>query len=230
MSPLERRLARSVARMSMRRPSGSGRKRRVGTGLIGKRSAAIAPLRLGQLVRRHVLEVHLLQHLLGREGENRVELDLDVLLVFLFLRQARGDGLARPAARRRRLRLGQLVGPHDRPLDRALHPDFTPEEPERLVEEVVLIAPLDEHRVERPVEIAAADGVDRLDGAHRLDGLAGPRRQAGATQAAHEVHDVIGERAARLVLDRLLPDRHGRCPGCWGPAGAPPLASARPRW
>ena len=92
----------------------------------------------------------------------------------------------------------------------------------------MLIAPLDEDGVERPVEIAAARGIDRLDGAHRLDRLAGPRRQARAAQAAHEVHDVVGERAARLGLEPLLPDRHGCFPGWSGP-GAWPLASARPR-
>ena len=185
------------------------------------------PLRLRQLVRRHVLEVHLLQHFLGREGEHRVELDLDVLLgSFRPLRAVRGrDGLAGAPARRRRLRLGQPVGGHDRPLNRALQADLAPEQPKGLVEEVVLIAPLDEHGVERPVEIAAPDGVDRLDGAHRLDGLAGPRRQAGAAQAPHEVHDVVGERAARLGLERhRVPGRHGRCPG------RPAALRARGRW
>ena len=95
-------------------------------------------LGLGQFVRRHVLEVHLLQNFLGGEGEHGVELDLDVLLCFVLLRQTGRDGLAGPAARRRRLRLGQTIGCHDRPRHCALHADFAPEQPERLVEEVVL--------------------------------------------------------------------------------------------
>ena len=88
----------------------------------------------------------------------------------------------------------------------------------------MLIAPLDEDGMERPVEVAAAGGIDRLDGAHRLDGLARPRRQAGAAQAAHEVHDVVGERAARFGfgLGRALSRRHGRSRWRTG-AGARPL-------
>ena len=214
--------------MSIRRPSWSGRKRRVGTGLIGSLSAAIARFASASSSADMSSKVHLLQHFLGREGEHRVELDLDVLLILLLVWQTWGDGLAGPPARRRCLGLGQPVARHDRPLNRALQADLAPEQVKRLVEDVVLIAPLDEDGVERPVEVAAAGGIDRLDGAHRRDGLARPRRQAGAAQAPHEVHDVVGERAARLRLDRHRVRRHDRGAGRAGP-GARPLASARPR-
>ena len=59
------------------RPARSTRVRRLAIGLTGSSSRAIARLRSqGELRRRHLLEVHLLELLRRREGERRVELHL----------------------------------------------------------------------------------------------------------------------------------------------------------
>ena len=67
-----------------------------------------------------------------------------------------------------------------------------PEDVKRLVEDQPLVRPVDEHRVQCPVEVAAvgdADGLHRLDG---VDDLAGPDRQPRRAQGAREMHQ-IGE-------------------------------------
>ncbi len=71
---------------------------------------------------------------------------------------------------------------------------------EGLIEELLLVAPVDEDGVERPVEVVAAldaDGLDRLD---RGEDLARADGKAGAAQRAREMHQIGDELAAGGVL------------------------------
>ena len=70
-----------------------------------------------------------------------------------------------------------------------------PEDVEALVEQLALVAPVHEHRVQRPVEILAAPEAHRLDRPQRLQHPPRPDRQPGRAQGAGEVHHVAGEAA-----------------------------------
>src|SRR3546814_18780616 len=67
---------------------------------------------------------------------------------------------------------------------------------EGLVEQVALVAPVHQHREQCPVEVIAAPDADDLNGAHRIDRLAGAKPPPGGAQPAHEMHDLGGTGAA----------------------------------
>ena len=64
---------------------------------------------------------------------------------------------------------------------------------ERLIEYLALVAPRDEHGVQRPVEILAIVEPDGAHRAQRFQHLARPDGKACAPQNAGEMHDVLGE-------------------------------------
>ena len=155
------------------------------------------PLRLRELLLGHGLEVGALQHFALGHRERRVELDL--------LRRVLGLG-ARFLLRQERLgeparEIGLLVGrpPDDlrqeEPHHALEHLRVAPEDVERLVEELELLAPVEEDGGERPVEVVAPLDARDLERFQRVDDLVGPDREAGTAQDAREVHDVLGELA-----------------------------------
>ena len=70
-----------------------------------------------------------------------------------------------------------------------------PEDVEALVEQLALVAPVHEHRVQRPVEILPALEAYGLDRTQRLQHPPRPDRQPRRAQGAGEVHHVAGEPA-----------------------------------
>ncbi len=84
---------------------------------------------------------------------------------------------------------------------------------------IALVASVDEHRMQGPVEVAAVAEIDHLDRADRIQHFARADRQARRTQHAREVHD-IGDKAARrefFALDhaRLWFVQDGAFPCGW---------------
>ena len=69
---------------------------------------------------------------------------------------------------------------------------------ERLVEQRPVLAPPDEGRVQRPVEIVAPRKPHRLDRPQCVEDGAAAHGEAGRPQGAGEVHEVGGEPARRL--------------------------------
>ena len=67
-----------------------------------------------------------------------------------------------------------------------------PEDMKGLVEDQPLVRPIDEDRVQCPIEVAAIGDADRPDRIDRIDDLAGTDRQPGRAQGAREMHQ-IGE-------------------------------------
>ena len=61
---------------------------------------------------------------------------------------------------------------------------------ERLVEHFVLVAPVNEHRVQRPVKIRSVADADRTNGVNPIEDLAGSDRQPSYAQNAPKMHDV----------------------------------------
>ena len=72
---------------------------------------------------------------------------------------------------------------------------IAPEDVEALVEQLALVAPVHEHRMQGPVEILAAREPHRLDRPQRLDHPPRADRQPRRAQGAGEVHHVAGEAA-----------------------------------
>ena len=66
-----------------------------------------------------------------------------------------------------------------------------PEEAERLIEELEVLRPPDEDRVERPVELVAAEHVDGGRGGEGVESARRPQAEAGAAQEAGEMDDVL---------------------------------------
>ncbi len=156
-----------------------------------------------QLVERHLLEIHAAQQLAVGEGHRGVELDLLLALVVLVavavagvhrLGEAADHLLA--VARARRLELRQEQRHH---LLEELR--IAPEDVEGLVEDLALVALVDEDGVQRPVEILPVGDPDRLHRLDRGEQLAGADRQPGGAQRAREIHQ-IGKKmplSARLL-------------------------------
>ena len=71
-----------------------------------------------------------------------------------------------------------------------------------LVENFVLISPIDEDRMERPVKIAAAGNTDGKNGLYRIQDFARAHRQAGGAQDASKMHDVGNEFAALELVEK----------------------------
>ena len=169
------------------------------------------PLGLGDLVRRHLREVARLQHLAAGDGEPRLDLD------FLALRLARGrcrssahrlgDARRRGGALARFRRADRLEEARQHLLEELAAP---PEQPERLVEDRLLVVPLHEDGVERPVEILARVDAGDLDRADRVDHRRRTDRQPGAPEHAGEMDDVVGEPPAFRRLGRRVV--HGTVP------------------
>ncbi len=166
-------------------------------------------LRLLDLGRRHLLEVLVLQDLAGGEAERRIELErrlgilLRLVLAGPFFRTKRLGKASRELFAGRRLAPLEL---RQQQLHHLLEQvGLAPEDVKGLVEQLALVAPVDEHRVQRPVEVDAAADPDRLDRPDRVQNLARPDRQPGRPQHAREMHDVGREPA----LARIFPRRTG---------------------
>ncbi len=172
---------------------------------IGQRQHHAPDRRLGgfDLGAGHLLEIAPVQHLAVGEGHRRVELDL--LL-------ARLVGVA---GARLLQRLGEapvhllallLVGQHHLRQHHAEHAlqqlGVAPEDVEGLIEELALVAAIDEDRMQRPVEIAAAFDPGGAHGFDRGQHLARPDRQPRRAQRAREIHDVFQEPPAAVRWGR----------------------------
>ncbi len=68
-----------------------------------------------------------------------------------------------------------------------------PEQAEGLLEDVEVLGPLDQDRVERPVELLAMEHVYGRGGGQGVERARRPQTEAGAAQQAGEVEDVLGE-------------------------------------
>ena len=184
--------------------------------------------RLGpaDLLRVHLGEVLALQQLAARHGEAGIHhhlLALVLLLAFARCLEGLGDaglaglGLVRLAARRRHRR-------EDRQqlLDQ---PARAPVDAEGLVEDGALFALAHEDRMQRPIEVLAVADAGDLDRAHRIDDAGRADRQSGTAQGPGEMHDVVGDASAGLLLQRRELVRHRlrplRFPCGRGRAGSP---------
>ena len=107
---------------------------------------------------------------------------------------------ARPCASRRTrwARLGGWRGSSSRRLRRA---DGLAQEPgvEGAVEDVELLAPRDERRAQRPVDVVLPRDVDAVEAVQRVGEAARPDLQPGLAQHAAEGDDVAGQRVAHAV-------------------------------
>ena len=95
---------------------------------------------------------------------------------------------------------------------------IAPEHVKGLVEQFALVLPVDEDRVQGPVEILPAREADRFDGANGVEHFARPDGQARDAQGAREMHE---------VGDQALPPL-GLGSGAWPEVRARPRARARP--
>ena len=68
-----------------------------------------------------------------------------------------------------------------------------------------MLVPLHEHRMQRPVKIVARADAGRLHRFERIEHRAGPKRNAGGTQRAGEIDDILGEPAGALLVSHLSP-------------------------
>ena len=71
-----------------------------------------------------------------------------------------------------------------------------PENVKGLVENQPLVRPVDEDRMQCPIEVAPVGDPDRLDRLDRVDDLAGADRQTGRAQGAREMHQIGEQRPA----------------------------------
>ena len=116
----------------------------------------------------------MLQHLAVGHGEGRLDLDFGRLVVLCLGRFAlpRLQGVLQAAADLLALVLGRHADLRQQHLHHLLEqPRIAPIDVERLVEDLALVAPVHEHRMECPVEVVAlvqACRFDRLDGAQYL--------------------------------------------------------------
>ena len=162
----------------------------------------------GDLGRGHLLEVLALQDLPLGKAERGVELDGRRLGILGHLTLARlflgTEGVGEAPAQLLLIRpveldLGQQQLHH--PLEQI---GLAPEDVERLVEQLALVAAVDEHRMQRPVEVAAPAEADRLQRAQAIEHLARPDRQPRRPERTGEMHDVDREppRLEPLALRR----------------------------
>ena len=198
--PPERSEARKVARMSMRRPWGSGREAPGGQIHDGERHPLHQPLGLLQLLDGHLLEIRLLQQLAVGEGHGRVELDLFLFrLLILVAAVALGGPHRLGQAPADLLALLLALGHADAGQQHGHHAlqqlGIAPEDMEGLVEDRPLILAVDEDRMQRPVEIVAALDAHGLHRPQRLDHPARPDGQPRGPQGAGEEHEVLEEPA-----------------------------------
>ena len=185
----------------MRWPRACGASRRVRTSASGRTQPLHRLLRGGDLGAGHLREILVLQHL--AVGHRHAGIELDLALFFQLVVEA-GDTAphgrawrppAAAAAPRRRLRQHhrhQLID-----IAAAAKKDA-----ERLVEQHRMLVPLDEHRMQRPVEILAGADAGGLHRFQRIEHRARPDRNAGRAQRAGEIHDVFGEAAVALCHSR----------------------------
>ena len=81
-----------------------------------------------------------------------------------------------------------------------------PEDMECLIEQLVLVVPVDEHRVQRPVKIRPALNTYRHNGIGRVDDFARPDWQTGGAKHPPEMHDIWCE----LVVIQPVQQLHTR--------------------
>ena len=188
ISPSGRSARRSEARKSTRGPRRAGA---VAAGAALRHRQAQprdGAQRLVDLGLGHLLEIALLQHLAVGHGEGRLDLDFGRLV--LVLRRLALPGLQRVLQAAAELLALSGLGRHADLRQQHLHhlfeqPRIAPIDVERLVEDLALVAPVHEHRVQRPVEVVAlaeARRLDRLDGAQHLarpDRAGRPRARCG---------------------------------------------------
>ncbi len=73
---------------------------------------------------------------------------------------------------------------------------IAPENVKGLVENQPLVRPVDEDRVQCPIEVAPVGDPDRLDRLDRVDDFAGADRQTGRAQGARKMHQIGEQRPA----------------------------------
>ena len=153
------------------------------------------------LVRRHLLEVLVLQDFVLAPRHDGVDLYFLRRLsgvVGLRLRLPRRQGFG-DAARQFLVGGQPLFAAHcrqDEPHHALQDVGVAPEHVKGLVEQVALIAPVDEDGVQGPIEIATALDTDRGDGAHGVDHPSWPDGQPRRPQHPGEVGDVFHQAAA----------------------------------
>ena len=203
-SPPARAVARRVARRSACVPAAWASKRRVRYSPIGRRSRA--SMRLAAAISAADICSKSLACSTSR-SENVIAASMRSSSV-VGRAGTRAAAAACSASASRRLtsgrawsvsRLGLRQQQRHHPLG---HLRVAPEHAEGLVEQLALVVPVHEHRVQGPVEIRLAGEADRLHGADGFEHAARADRQAGRAQDAREVHDVRQQRAVAIVSPR----------------------------
>ena len=196
-SPPVRAEERIMARGSMMRPRASGRKRRVVTVSKGSRSASISrralPISSALICAKSLARRTSLPDTVKRASTSISGISSGGLL---WLWPSNMAWLTRFSAARGFCRLARGGR------DRREHGDHLldqlarlPEQPEGLVEDLVILVAGDEHGMERPVEVVAAADAG---GEHRLDCIAyrgRPDPQPRLAQRSGEIDDVVGDAA-----------------------------------
>ena len=149
------------------------------------------------LARRHLGEVFFLQHLAVGDGQPHIGFELRRFA--LGLAAAREQGLLHALSAGRRLlilrsRRGRQHG-REQLVDAAA---AAKENAEGLVEQDRVLVAFHEHRMQHPIEILAGADAGSLDRRERVQHRTGADRDAGSTQRAGEVDDIVCELPALL--------------------------------
>ena len=73
-----------------------------------------------------------------------------------------------------------------------------------LIEHLALVAAVDEHRMQRPIEVVAAAQPNGLGGANGVDGFAGADRQTSGPQDPREMQHIFGQATSARAADSWL--------------------------
>ncbi len=148
----------------------------------------------GQFFERHLLEIHAAQLLAVGKGHDRVDLGFGLLRLAGGLLLVRMQCLGQPP---RHLGAPVFFGFNPHFGQHQAHHLFqqiriAPKDVKRLVENQPLVRPVDEHRMQCPVEVAPVGNPDRPHRIDRIDDLTRPNRQPRRAQSARKMHQ-IGE-------------------------------------
>ena len=243
--PPERSAARIVARRSARRAVPVGGEAAGRHVLHRQAQPRDRGLGARQLVERHLLEIHAAQLLAVGKGHDRVDFGLDLLGLAGRLAAVRVQCLGEPP---RHLGAAVLFGLDPQFGQHQPHHLFqqigvAPEDVKGLVENQPLVRPVDEDRVQCPIEVAPVGDADRPDRIDRVDDLAGPDRQPGRAQGAREMHQIGDEppgfrlrelalldiRSARHVMAGLVPAITSCASAAWWMTGSSPVMTENGR-
>ena len=147
------------------------------------------PLRLLDLLDRHLREILRAEHLAGGVA-HPVDLRPGFPTRILHSRARTDESFPHAPARGAERRLAKALGvahQFGQALLARAGPDPVPAE--RFGKESPLLGPPDEDGVKRGADIGAARHADRLDGTDGLDHLRGTHRHPGCPKEAGEVHD-----------------------------------------